>query len=121
MTGIEPSSDALDPLRLARVTGYSLEAWESALDAAHWIPEPALVSLVNGGAWPQLITSLSGARAAFVELGDTVKRAAEAISRFRAAYETPPTDMRGRALWLRQHRNTGPEHEPIWRHGGKPC
>jgi hypothetical protein len=26
----------------------------------------------------------------------------------------PPTDVRGRLLWLRQHRNTGPERPPVW-------
>ena len=119
------SGNELDPHQLARVTGHSFEAWERSVDAARWIPEPDLVKVVNAGASPALIAAIDAyrdaLRRALTETAVVVRRAMEAIDAFKVGDQgPPPTGVRGRALWLAQHRGTGPNLGPIWAQGRRP-
>ena len=120
------SGNELDPRHLSQVTGHSFEAWERSVDAARWsgMPEPDLVKLVNAGASPAMIAALDAyrdaLRRALIGLGETIRQAGEAIAAFKVGSTTPPTGVRERALWLAQHRGTGPNHGPIWAQGRRP-
>lgn len=45
-------------------------------------------------------------------IGEEIGKAAEAMQQLGLLAEQPPADPQARALWLRQHRNTGPARKP---------
>lgn len=109
------SVDVLDPRHLAISTPWSFDTWSRCLCAARadGVPESVLADLVSKGATPWLVYSVQ------TVLVPLAKQVNELVGQF-AAYmpepkPEPPTDIRERALWLRQHRNTGPELPHAWR------
>lgn len=87
-----------DPVTAARVAAARV----AALPASHarldrvWVDEVA----------PFLREVAVALAPVFAE---ACRRAGDAIRALGLAHDsTPPTDVRARALWLRQHRNTGP-------------
>lgn len=51
----------------------------------------------------------------FQEMAIAIVKFAEAANAAGLADEEPPTDPRARALWMKQHRNTGPTTPKDWR------
>jgi len=56
----------------------------------------------------QLRLVIDSVRRGFEEMRPAIVQVAESLRRAGVLAEQPPTDPRARALWLRQHRNTGP-------------
>lgn len=78
-------------------------------------PDATVTVIVNGLPHRVALTRLDGAAniaaAAMVHIGEQVIASIRVWSEAAHALnlpETPPADPRDRALWLRQHRNTGP-------------
>lgn len=53
---------------------------------------------------------------AFAKLGQAMQDATRHLRDLGLALDEPPDDVRARALWLRQHRNTGPSRDLVHQH-----
>ncbi|AIJ26377.1 hypothetical protein [Amycolatopsis methanolica] len=91
-----------DVLRAALARAREQEA-ERRLEAA------AVVLRGAAPVWRQLV---EGVAQAFASLVPTVNAMAECLQHAGLARPAPPTDPKMRALHLRRHRNTGPDHRP---------
>lgn len=118
------SYNPIDPVRLARPT---LDMWERGPDAAHW--PPTQTTAMRDAYLLQVTTRemTAALQRAFVQIGEAVRKTALALTEFgktlQAPHQVPPTNVQARALWLVQHRNTGPDQGPVWqqRSGATQC
>lgn len=103
LPGLRPILGFASPELLMHRYGY--DGWAATKMAdPMWRLTIAMRPVVQ--AMNQLARTLGEVSNPFAQLAAAIRQAELARS---AEAELPPLDPRGRALWLRQHRNTGPD------------
>lgn len=119
-TSCRPDGDRSAPA-VARIQGVELHG---AFVDEITLPLPGnyrLCSRMVSGVWEHTIELADPAEAlmaagrriaqSLAHMGRELDKAAEAMQQLGLLATQPPTDAKSRALWLRQHRNTGPTQQ----------